>query len=123
MLGTIVQVYDPRFFELCPQCQGRARPQDNAFVCAAHGPITPAYSYVLNTFLDDGTDNIRTVFWRQQALELLGMTDAQLQDVRATPAAFEPKKTELLGQIIKVIDVDAEAKSIIKVFDSHGDVF
>ncbi len=57
----------------------------------------------MNVFLDDGTENIRCVLFRQQAERLLGKTLDQLLPFRETPEQFEPTKTELLGQIVKFV--------------------
>jgi len=106
LLGTIVQVFDPRFFEICPTCNGRARenePGSNVFVCEKHGAVKPEYAFVMNLFLDDGSDNIRCVLFRQQAERLLGKTIEQLLPLRQSPEQFEPIKTELLGQIAKLV--------------------
>ena len=67
ILGTIVQAFEPRFFEVCPDCGKRAKPDGNNFICPEHNAVTPDFSYVLNVVLDDGTENIRCVFFRNQA--------------------------------------------------------
>jgi len=103
ILGTIVQVFDPRFFEICPECNRRAKLQEDGFVCETHGSITPNYSFVLNLFLDDGTDNIRTVCFRNQALKLLNKTHEQMLEYKDNPEKFEELKTELLGNIVKFV--------------------
>jgi len=103
ILATIVQVFDINFFEVCPQCNKRVRLRDEGFLCPTHGKIEPEYNYVLNIYLDDGSDNIRTVFWRQQVEQLLGMDKSQIMVFKDDPSKFEPIKTELLGNIIKVI--------------------
>jgi replication factor A1 len=102
ILATIVQVFDMNFFEVCPQCSKRVRLRDEGFMCQTHGKVVPEYNYVLNLYLDDGSDNIRVVFWRQQAEELLGMAKDQVMSFKDDPSKFEPLKTELLGNIIKV---------------------
>src|SRR3989344_2364903 len=66
LLGTIVQIFDIRFYEVCPRCSKRAKPSVDLFVCTEHGNVIPAYSYVLNAVLDDGTETIRCVFFRNQ---------------------------------------------------------
>ena len=103
ILGTIVQVFDPRFFEICPECGKRARLQGDNFVCETHGNVTPNYSFVLNLFLDDGTDNIRVVCFRNQALKLLNKTQEQMIEYKDSPEKFEDIKTELLGNILKFV--------------------
>jgi hypothetical protein len=56
----------------------------------------------MNTFLDDGTENIRIVFFREQADKLLSRTQEQMKALRSKPEEFEELKTGLLGNIIKV---------------------
>ena len=56
--------------EVCPKCGKRVKPSSDLFACAEHGNVMPAYSYVLNTVLDDGTETIRCVFFRQQVGDL-----------------------------------------------------
>ncbi|MBN2052296.1 hypothetical protein JW756_02225 [Candidatus Woesearchaeota archaeon] len=102
ILATIVQVFDLNFFEVCPQCAKRIRLKDEGFVCQTHGKVTPNYNYVLNLYLDDGSDNIRTVLWREQVEQLLGMDRNQVMTFKEDPSKFEPIKTELLGNIVKV---------------------
>jgi len=102
LLATIVQVFDLNFFEVCPQCNKRARLREEGFMCPTHGKVNPDYNYVLNIYLDDGSDNMRVVLWRDQVEQLLGMGRAQVLSFKEDPSKFEPFKTELLGNIIKV---------------------
>ena len=64
--------------------------------------MIPAYAYVLNAVLDDGTETIRCVFFRNVADKLFNMAADQLLRFRQEPAEFEAKKNDLLGTIIKV---------------------
>jgi len=103
LVGTVVQVFDIRFFEVCPQCGKRARQRgDGAFYCDAHNSVTPDFSYVMNVFLDDGTDNIRAVFFRDQVATLLGKTNEEVVSYRTSPEKYEEVKTELLGNMVKL---------------------
>ena len=102
ILATIVQVFDMNFFEVCPQCNKRARLREEGFVCQTHGKVTPDYGFVMNVYADDGSDNIRVVLWREQAEQLLGMTREQILQFKEDPAKFEPIKNELLGNTILI---------------------
>lgn len=102
LLGTIVQVFEPRFFEVCPHCNSRAKPKDDKFYCKQHDAVTPVYAYVFNVFLDDGTGNIRCTFFRNQADRLTGKTPEQMNVYRESPEKFEEVKNTLLGEIIKI---------------------
>lgn len=103
VLGTVVQVFDLKFFPVCPRCGRRAQEADGRFVCAEHNIVTPDSATVLNIIIDDGTENIRCVFFRNQALKLLNITEEQLQSYRVNPAAFEEVKTALLGEQFEIV--------------------
>jgi replication factor A1 len=103
LLGTIVQVYDLRFYEVCPQCQKRTRQQESGFVCETHGSIIPTYSYMLSLTLDDGSETIRTIFFRNQVENLLLQKQESILGFRERPEQFDNYKTQLLGTIIKVV--------------------
>ncbi len=95
VLGTIVQVFDPRFFMVHPESGRRIREGEEA-------TITPVLSYVMNAVLDDGTGTIRAVFWKQQTNHLLDKADEQMAGYKENPAGFENIKTDLLGEQVKI---------------------
>ena len=64
--------------------------------------MIPAYAYVLNVVLDDGTETVRCVFFRNQVDKLLNLNQEQLLNFRSNPAEFEVMKNELLGTIVKI---------------------
>ena len=103
IMGTIVQLFDPNFFEVCPECGKRIRPREDGFYCEQHMKVTPSYSFVFNVMLDDGTGTVRVAFFRRAALELLGKSDDDILEFKDHPDKYEPIKTELLGKIIKVV--------------------
>ena len=102
IMGTMVQLYEPRFFEVCPSCSKRMRLTDGVTACAEHGIQQPDYSYVINGMMDDGTENIRVVFFREQAASLLSMGAKEVLVYKDNPASFETKKTDVLGTIVKL---------------------
>src|SRR3990172_6042036 len=103
VIGTIVQVFDPKFFEVCPQCGTRLKEVEGQWVCDEHSALMPDYSYLVNVFLDDGTENMRVVLFRNQAERLLAKTKEQMVGYRVNPETFEPLKTELLGEQFRLI--------------------
>ncbi len=105
ILGTVVQAFEPRFFEVCPECNKRARPHQGEFVCDEHNKIVPAYSYVMNIVVDDGSEpegSIRVVCFRNQAERLLQKSPDEILKFKENPAVFEQIKPELLGKIVKI---------------------
>ena len=102
ILGTVVQVFDPKFFELCPECNKRVQDEEGEFKCQTHGKVTPRNSFVMNIFLDDGSENIRCVFFKEQALQFLNKTEETMNAVKEAPETFEQYKLEMLGNIVKL---------------------
>jgi len=71
--GCLLQVYRKRpFFESCSQCGGRVEEKDGIFTCKEHGQVEPKYNLLLSGVIDDGTGNLRVVFFREQAEKLFG---------------------------------------------------
>jgi len=102
ILGTIVQIFDPRFFHVCPDCNKRINESNGVFNCEQHGNITPTLSYVLNLMLDDGTGTIRGIFWKNQTNHLLGKNETEISNYKEDLSTFEEVKTELLGEQLKL---------------------
>ena len=91
VLGTIVQVFDPRFFQVHPETGRRIRDDDDS-------GVEPALSYVMNLIIDDGSSNIRCVFWKPQVNTLLEVEESAMAEFEQDLSLFEDKKTDLLGE-------------------------
>lgn len=103
IVGTVVQVFDPRFFNVCSECSRKVTESDGIFRCNTHGEVKPALSYVMNLILDDGTGNIRSVLWKNQTAHLLEKTEEQMAVYKENMSAFEEVKTDLLGEQLKLL--------------------
>jgi len=103
VFGTIRQVFDPVYFEVCPQCGKRTKDQDGTYNCGEHGNIKPEYRYVMNVYLDDGNGTLRVVLFQDQAQKLLKKTNEEVLECKNDPAILEALKTELLGEQYKFI--------------------
>jgi len=109
LLATIVQAYEPKFFETCPECNRRIRPNEqNEFICQQHNKVKPSYAYVMNAVLDDGTETIRAVFFRNQANQLLKMDSDAILPFKEAPEKFEEIKNRLLGKIVHIVGRSAK---------------
>ena len=102
VLATIVQVFEPKFFPQCPSCNKKLTQNTDSYSCPEHGNVEAKFGYVMNAFLDDGTDNIRAVFFRDAALQLTDKTPEQMDGFRQNPDGFDSVKTALLGETVKV---------------------
>lgn len=87
--GFVVQMFEPRFFEVCPQCNKKA--VNNS--CAEHGAITPSKRALISIVIDDGTETMKGVIFHDRIKEL-GIDDGQLEDLNL----FEASKQAILGE-------------------------
>jgi replication factor A1 len=72
--AAVVQLFDTSvFYEVCPTCGKRAVREGAKFKCAEHGFVEPSFTVVLSGIIDDGTGNIRSVFFREAALKMIGL--------------------------------------------------
>ncbi|MFH1710803.1 MAG: DUF2240 family protein [Nanoarchaeota archaeon] len=62
----IVQAFEPRFFDVCPECSKKAVSDGDGAVCEKHGRVVPQKRALLNLVLDDGTENVRAVLFSEQ---------------------------------------------------------
>jgi len=103
VLGTIVQAFDIRFFTVCPECGKRAKEEAGKFICLKHNEVKPTYSYVLNVILDDGSETIRCVLFKNQIERLLGKTQEEILPYKDEASKFDEVKNDLLGKIVKMV--------------------
>ncbi len=99
---TIVQVFEPRFYEVCPECGRKLILQEGGLACPVHGKVNPKQAYVLNVIGDDGTGTIRLVFFKDQVLKLLHKKDEDLIVYKETPEEFDKLRKDMLGTEIVV---------------------
>jgi len=98
IIGTVVQLFEPRSYEVCPTCGKRVKSNEGNFNCAEHGVISPKQVPLVNFFFDDSTANIRIVAFREQAEYLLEKTMDEIQEIKTSPEKFDKLKLEILGK-------------------------
>jgi replication factor A1 len=78
--GTIVQVFSPKFFNVCPECNRRVAQVPEGYSCETHGVIVPKERAILNLVLDDGTDSIRVVLFSDQIVKIVSEEELKLPE-------------------------------------------
>lgn len=86
--AVIVQIFEPRFFQVCPAC-GKGVGEANE--CKEHGKVAGEKRALLSMVLDDGTETIRAVLFSEQLNKLMNGEDFSGEN-------FSKKKQELLGK-------------------------
>lgn len=87
----IVQAFEPRFFNVCPECGKKVTSEGDSFVCIQHEKIVPDKRAVSSIVLDDGTESIRAVLFHD-VLKKLGITEFH------DPDALLRQKEDVLGK-------------------------
>jgi len=88
--AIIVQVFDPRYFEVCPKCGKKV---SEGKCTGEHGQIEGKKRALLNLVLDDGTETIRSVLFGEQ-INKLGLSDEEIFSIEQ----FSVKKSSILGE-------------------------
>ena len=80
--GTVVQVFQPRFYSVCPTCNKKvvaggdgSQVTGDGYVCAEHGKVVPKERAILNFVLDDGSETMRVVMFSDQINDLIPEMD------------------------------------------------
>jgi ssDNA-binding replication factor A large subunit len=89
----IVQMFGPRFFEICPECRKKATEGK----CVEHGPVNAEKRALINFVADDGSDSIRVVMFSDQIDKLINKEELE------NPELFSVKRAELLGKEMDII--------------------
>jgi ssDNA-binding replication factor A large subunit len=89
--GIIVQVFGPKFFNVCPECNKRVAQVPEGYSCQTHGVVLPSEKAILNFVLDDGTESIRVVLFSDQITKIASNESLKLPD------KFLLLKEDLLG--------------------------
>ena len=93
--GIVVQVFQPRFYSVCPECNKKVIPEGEGFKCAEHGAVaSPKDRAILNFVLDDGTETIRVVMFSDQIGLLIPEEDLK-DDEKATAFRDDLMGTEI----------------------------
>lgn len=88
----IVQMFGPKFFEICPECRKKATEGQ----CVEHGAVNSEKRALINFVIDDGSDSIRVVMFSDQIEKLL--SKEELED----PELFSKKREEFLGKEMNI---------------------
>jgi ssDNA-binding replication factor A large subunit len=87
--ALIVQCFEPRYFEVCPECGKRVLDEE----CKIHGKVLPKKRALLNLVLDDGSESIRCVLFGENILKL-GLSEEEVFSLEK----FAEKRDSILGE-------------------------
>lgn len=84
----IVNVFEPKFFEICPECKKKVIENE----CKEHGKVISEKRCLLSLIIDDGTENVRATIFQDVLERLFSREDLENTGV------FAIKKQDFLGK-------------------------
>lgn len=136
--ASMVQLFEGNaFYEVCPQCNLKVKRDKEGAKCAKHGVVNPTYNITLAGVVDDGTGNIRAIFFRDAALlltkmkmeEALNLRDSLFENldilgreyimngrVRRNPMF---NRLEFIVSNVRDVDIKVEINKILNTFGSN----
>jgi replication factor A1 len=100
LTGTIVQIFEPKFFDACPQCGKKVEFKEEGFSCVNHGLVASIPQPVLSIIFDDGTDSIRVSCFRENVKKILEHDN--LIELRDDPDKFREVQRKVAGKQLKI---------------------
>ncbi|MFH1376528.1 MAG: OB-fold nucleic acid binding domain-containing protein [Candidatus Woesearchaeota archaeon] len=101
LFGTIVRMFDPNFYFVCPNCMRKVIPIGAKYNCNEHGEVEAKKMPVFNLFFDDGTESIRSVVFAQQTKDLIGSEFSEDSNLEAIKSELLGKQIILIGRAVK----------------------
>ena len=68
----VVQVFEPKWFNVFPECKKKVALEGEQYACAEHGKISPEKRGLMNMVLDDGTETMKAVLFHDVMKDLGG---------------------------------------------------
>ena len=88
----IVNMFEPKFFEVCPECRRKAVNGE----CNDHGKIKPEKRSLLSLVIDDGSENIRCTIFHDVLEKIIPFNELENLEM------FNGKRKDLMGKEVIV---------------------
>jgi len=99
--ATLIQLFESNpFYEICPECGITVKEDNDEYKCINHGVVQPGYALRITGILDDGTECIRCVAFKETAEKMIGMDVNKAKEMvlrKGVPHLFAQAK---LGEFI-----------------------
>jgi len=85
----IVQMFEPKFFEVCPECRRKVSEINE---CNEHGKVIPEKRALLSFVIDDGTSSIRATIFSEDLDKIFSREELENSEL------FSIRKKDFLGK-------------------------
>ncbi len=80
--GCLVQLFRRNpFYFVCSKCSGKVTDQEGKYICQKDGEVEVSPQLILTGVLDDGSGNIRIVFFRDMAEKVCGKPTKEMKRI------------------------------------------
>lgn len=100
--GYLVHIFDPAYYDACPECNKKLALENGAQVCMQHGRVVPRTTPILNAIIDDTTENIRVTFFRDNAESALGVDNTTLLRMKEDKTLLSEVKGNAAGRPLTI---------------------
>ena len=103
--GAVVQAFPPKLYPICSKCGKKVVAAPEGWVCTEHKAVVSQQAMLLSIVLDDGTDTIRAVAFKETAEKMCGLEAKDVQEILSKdgPAVLQERTEDfLLGRAIEV---------------------
>jgi len=73
--GIVVQMFQPRFYSVCPECNKKVLQEADGHKCEEHGKVQAKEKAIINFVLDDGEETTRIVLFSDQINQMIPEED------------------------------------------------
>jgi len=99
--GVIIQMFEPKFFNVCPECGKKPTVEADRITCQAHGAIVPKERALMNFVMDDGTGNMRAVCFNEIIGKMFHVEESGIKGLAARKNEVLGKEMILTGRVRK----------------------
>jgi len=92
--ATVVQTFEPKFFNVCPECGKKVSFEADKAMCLQHGNVIPNERALFVVVLDDGEASIRAICFSEAIKKFFNITDEGIKQ------NFTEKRQSILGKEI-----------------------
>jgi len=101
--AAVVDVLKGNFiFSVCPTCGKKIDTSGGTPRCIEHGEVEPNSAVVINAVVDDGTGDLRTIFFRDNAEKFAGISAAELAQLNSEQR-LEVVKQKVVGKELLLV--------------------
>jgi hypothetical protein len=101
VLADIVDIREPKFYLVCPNCNKKVVPAVEGFLCPEHKQVMPKETLLCSFVIDDGFAAVRAVAFGSVAEKLLGLKIADMKTIESLQL-LDTIRTRLLGKTVLV---------------------